>query len=207
MAISLMTVGQKITAAILNSIINVVNQTALNGIIPTSVAGTGVTVSPNGSITITNGTIMSVNGVFSGSYDNYRITWTSSTRSATNSLAFRLRAAGTDLTTSTYDYVRGVDAGTTRTVTSSSAATTVPIDNGIAVGMTSNGVIDLFGPALTTPTTANVQSASIASSAASSVQTGFTNESAASYDGFSISMTSPNTFSGIVRVYGYNNLT
>ena len=207
MVISLIGVGKSITAALLNQIITASNQTAMTGLVPTSVAGTGVTVAPGGAITITNGTSMSVNGVFSGTFDNYRITWTSSTRSSTNSLGFRLRAAGTDLTAATYDFVRGVDSGTTRAVTSSSATTSPPIDLGIAAGMTSNGVVDLFGPALVAPTTAQVQATLLSASVMSSSQVGFVAESTAAYDGFTIAVTSPNTWSGVVRVYGYNNLT
>ena len=206
MAISLMTVGQKITAAILNSIINVVNQTALNGIIPTSVAGTGVTVSPNGLVTFTNASSVSLNGVFSGSYDNYRVTWNSSTRTASVSTGFQLRAAGTNLSSATYDYVKGLDSGTTRSVTSSSSNTNFPIDHGVAAGQTSNGVMDIFSPAATTAATGTIQASVLASSACYSTQVSFANEATASYDGFTLSVSS-GTFSGVIRVYGYNNLT
>lgn len=206
MAISLFTVGQKITAAILNAIINAVNQTAMTGIIPTSVAGTGVTVSPNGKVTFTNASTVSLNGVFSGSYDNYRITWNSSTRSAAVSAAFRLRNAGVDTTGSTYDYAKGVDSGTTRQVTSSSSNTNFPIDHGIAASILSNGVMDIFGPALTGAVTGTVQCAVLASSACYSVQISFANETTTTFDGFTMSVSS-GTWSGVVRVYGYNTLT
>jgi hypothetical protein len=206
LVISLMTVAQKLTAPIMNQIIGAVNQIALNGIVPASVAGTGVTVSPNGVVTFTNASTVSLNGVFSGSFDNYRVTWNSSTRSAAVSAGFKLRAAGTDLTSSTYDYVKGVDSGTARSVTSSSSNGNFPIDHGIAAAETSNGVMDIFAPALVSATTGTIQSSVLASSACYSTQVSFANESAASYDGFSLSVSS-GTWSGTVRVYGYNNLT
>ena len=205
MAISPIGVGGKILASLINQLVTAANQTALSGIIPTSVAGTGVTVSPNGVVTFTNATTVSLDGVFSGSFDNYRVTWNSSTRSAAVSTGFRLRAAGSDLTSATYDYVKGLDSGTTRCVTSSSN-TNFPIDHGAAAGQTSNGVMDIFGPALTGGTTGTIQAAVLASSACYSTQVSFANESAASYDGFTLSVSS-GTWSGSVHVYGYNNLT
>lgn len=206
MAISPIGVGGKILASLINQLVTAANQTALSGIIPTSVAGTGVTVSPNGVVTFTNASTVSLNGVFSGSYDNYRVTWNSPTRSAAVSTAFRLRAAGTDLASATYDYVKGLDSGTTRTVSSSSSNTNFPIDHGAAAGQASNGVMDIFSPALGTGTTGTIQASALASSACYSTQISFANESTASYDGFTLSVSS-GTFSGTVRVYGYNNLT
>ena len=206
MAISLMAVGQKITAAILNQVITASNQTAMTGIVPTSVAGTGVTVSPNGKVTFTNASSVSLNGVFSGSYDNYRVTWNSPTRSAAVSTAFRLRNAGVDATGTSYDYVKGVDSGTARSVTSSAANTNFPIDHGIAASILSNGVMDIFGPALSGAVTGVVNCAVLASSACYSTQISFANELTSTFDGFTMFLTS-GTFSGPVRVYGYNSLT
>lgn len=206
MAISLMAVGQKITAAILNQVITASNQTAMTGIVPTSVAGTGVTVSPNGAVTFTNASSVSLNGVFSGTFDNYRVTWNSPTRSAAVSTGFRLRGAGTDLTSATYDYVKGLDSGTTRSISSSSSNPNFPIDHGAAAGEASNGVMDIFSPALTASTTGTIQASILASSACYSTQISFANETTASYDGFTL-LVSSGTFSGTVRVYGYNNLT
>lgn len=206
MVIPLFAVGQKITASLLNSIIGGVNQTALSGIVPTSVAGTGVTVSPNGKVTFTNASSVSLNGVFSGSFDNYRITWNSPTRTAAVSTAFRLRNAGVDATGTSYDYVKGVDSGTSRSVTGSSSNTNFPIDHGIAASILSNGVMDIFGPALTGSVTGVINCAVLASSACYSTQISFANELTSTFDGFTMFLTS-GTWSGTLRVYGYNTLT
>lgn len=207
MVISLMTVGQKLTAAIMNQIIGAVNQTALTGIIPTSVAGTGVTMSPDGSVTATNAASVSLNGVFSGTYDNYRIVFNSTTRSAANTLYLRLRQAGTDIATATTNYSRGYDSGTTRTVNQVSAATSAPLDVGNAVGQTSDGYLDMFGPAKGSYTAAAGIAVVAAGTTITTLTTGFQNSTTSSSDGFTILLGGGGTFSATIRVYGYNNLT
>lgn len=206
MPVPTVAVGGKITAVEQNLIVGGVNGVALQGIIPTSVAGTGVTLSAGGAVTFTGATTVSLNGVFTGQFDNYRVTWNSPTRSAAVSTGFRLRGAGTDLTSATYDYVKGLDSGTTRSISSSSSNPNFPIDHGAAAGEASNGVMDIFSPALTASTTGTIQASILASSACYSTQISFANETTASYDGFTL-LVSSGTFSGTVRVYGYNNLT
>lgn len=208
MVIPLMSVGQKLTAAIVNQIIGGVNQTALAGIAPTSVAGTGVTASANGVVTFTNATAVSLNGVLSGTYDNYRITWSSSTRSQNVGLYFRLRQAGTDVSTATYDWVQQTASGTTSSVASSSSATGARIDNGVAIAQRSSGVFDLFGPALSGQATlGTVQASVLSASALTSFNTSLACETTTSSDGITIYAGGTSTFSGVLRVYGYNNLT
>jgi hypothetical protein len=205
--ISLIGVGGKIKASLLNQLITQVNGIALTGIVPTAVSGSGVTVSPNGKVTFTNATVVALDGVFSGTYSNYRITWNSPTRSASGSTQFHLRQGGTDFGAN-YDYVKGVDSGTTRSVSSSSAASAIPLDQGVIAGQTSDGVLDLFGPASGSYTTGTAQSAVLASSALYSCQVAFANEQPTVFDGFSLyGLTSGQTWSGTVRVYGYNTLT
>lgn len=75
-------------------------------IYPTSVAGTGVTLL-GGQVSFSAATSVSVNGCFTSVYENYRIVISCTTASATNNHYFRLRSAGTDTSTSTYQYVYG----------------------------------------------------------------------------------------------------
>lgn len=207
MVISFIAVGDKIKASIINKLIAAVNGTALNGIVPTSVIGAGVTVTPNGQVTFSNATYVGIDGVFSGSYSNYRITFDSTTRSGSGSIQLRLRAAGTEATAN-YDYVKGYDAGTSRTVSSSSSGGAIPLDQGIAAGQISDGVIDLFGPALTQYTSGTSQSAVLSGSTLTSVQVAFALESTTAYDGLGLYILGgTQTFSGYVRVYGYNTLS
>lgn len=204
MAISFVSVGGKITASLINKLIAVVNGTALNGIIPTNV--TGGTVTANGAVTFTNSSSVSLDGVFSGSYDNYRITVTSTTRSASSGVNFRLRQGGTDMTTATYDWVRTNSAGTAVTVASSSAGTASPLDQGVAAGQSAWVAMDIFGPALAQTTGASSLTSILASGGLTSLQVSMANETAASSDGFTLYPLA-GTWSGTIRVYGYNNLT
>ena len=67
MAISLVTVGGKITAAITNAIIGQVNAQGMTSVTATTVAGTGVSTGSGGSVVMVAATSATANGVFSGS--------------------------------------------------------------------------------------------------------------------------------------------
>lgn len=206
MAISLVAVGQKITAALMNQVIGQVNGIALIGIKPTSVAGTGVTVSNNGSVTFTNATTVSLNGVFTGTYDNYRIVWNSSTRSSNNTMYFRLRQAGTDISTTTYAFNKGYDTGTARVVQQNTAQNMAALDIAAGIGQTSDGYTDIFGPANGGYTTGTGLCFVWVGGVPYTITTGFYNSTATGSDGISF-FPSAGTWSGTIRVYGYNNLT
>ena len=74
-------------------------------ITPTSVAGTGVTLS-GGAVSFSASSTVSVNGCFTSTYDNYRVVWSldPSDNASTN---MRLRASGADITTSNYNWSEG----------------------------------------------------------------------------------------------------
>ena len=73
-------------------------------IVPTSIAATGGSgsISATGAVGFTSASAISLNGSFSSTYDHYRIILNISTNSAGGYLNLRLRASGTDLTTSDY---------------------------------------------------------------------------------------------------------
>ena len=118
------------------------NSAGLDLITPTSVAGSGVTLS-GGAVSFSGSTSVSVNGCFTSTYANYRII-ISGVCNAFSALDARLRLAGTDSTTSY----------TSQTLRAS--ATTVSAATGITNGanvaaintLQSIVVIDLAGPAL-----------------------------------------------------------
>ena len=72
-------------------------------ITPTSVAGSGVTLS-GGEVTFSAATTISVNGVFTATYDNYRMVWESSLAASEDSLQIRMRLAGTDNSSANYTF-------------------------------------------------------------------------------------------------------
>jgi hypothetical protein len=110
----LVKVAQGLTAAILNGIIDRVNRQALTGIVPGSVDSGGgtVTVAANGMISFTNATNVFVSQAFTGDFANYRFVWNSSTRSAAQSIQFRHTTGGTEWTSPTYAWLRRQDQGT-----------------------------------------------------------------------------------------------
>lgn len=81
-------------------------------IVPTSVSGSGVSVSASGKVTFTSATNISVNDCFSSTYDNYLIVLRGTTTSGSG-YDYRLRSSGTDNSTaSSYVYQRFEASGT-----------------------------------------------------------------------------------------------
>src|SRR4051812_23277948 len=103
MALSLATVGGKITAALWNAVVALVNKQGLTSVIPTSVAGSGVAVGAAGVVTFTAATVVNINGCFTSSYDSYLVVVDVPTTSATLTITGVFRLAGTDVTTANYD--------------------------------------------------------------------------------------------------------
>ena len=83
-------------------------------ITPTSVAGSGVTLS-GGQVSFSAATAVSVNGCFTSAYENYVIELSITSLSASAGINLRYRAAGSDTTTSTYNYAQS-RAGRTSTI-------------------------------------------------------------------------------------------
>ena len=201
MAISLVTVGGKITAAIQNAIIGQVNAQGLTRIVPASVAGTGVSVGSGGIVMFTAAASVSVNGCFTTSYDNYRVVMNIASRSVVAEGSLRWRVAGADASTANYQYTRGYDTASARTVASASAQIQSQIDVGGGQG---DVVVDVFAPALAT-TTRVVGSGN---GNAVTTQYSYTVTSlfglTTAFDGFTYYMASGN-MTGTLRIYGYNN--
>jgi hypothetical protein len=206
MALSLATIGAKITAAFVNLIIAVVNQQGLTGIIPTSataVSGTA-TLGAAGKVTFSAATTVSLNGCFTSAYENYAIILTTTAVSAAVDINVRLRLAGTDNTTaSSYTYVRGYDLTSARTV-ATPAAGTLWVCGAISTNyQTRTEEITLFGPALAVVTTGRGKGMSGSTLTASDY--GWYHNQTVAYDGITFYPTS-GTMTGTVRVYGWNNL-
>jgi hypothetical protein len=211
MAIPFIAVFGKITASLINQLIAGVNGVAFSGVIPASVAGTGVTVSPGGKITFTNATSVTVIGVFTGSYDNYRVSWNVPTQTANSDLAMRVNTAGVDDTSANYNYNRGFFRGSDGTANDqmTTAASQWLLTVGANSTQTNDGYMDLYGPALARYTAGQGQATVYYSSLPQmyTTITGLRHNATASWDGFSIYPASGGTISGTIRVYGYNNLT
>ena len=200
MAISLVTVGGKITAAIQNAIIGLVNAQGMTGVVPTSVAGTGVTVGVSGKVTFSGSATISVNGCFTGTYDNYRIMLVVATSSGAASINFNVRSVGTDLTTGTYLAAVQQFSSATPTYTYSTTATTVSVSRTNGAAQASGTVLEVLSPYLAQYTTinSNGNDGTVSNAAWGAAR------NTTSYDGFTIS-TGAVTLNGTLRIYGYNN--
>lgn len=182
--------------------------TLKNGLVvmtPSSVvaAGTGssASIDADGSVVFSSCTSLSLNGVFTSSYDNYMITLRSSSSNAARSYKFRLRASGTDNSTansyaSQYVEVSGASA-------SSSRATGNEGVFGYSNDTLRSGVsVFIFGPQLAQPTV--LRSVGVSAYLNSFLFSyASTHNQSTSYDGISI-YDSSGTLSGLLTVFGFN---
>ena len=156
---------------------------------------------------ITGVSSQSVNDVFSATYENYRIVITADSSLASTDAQFRLRVSGADNTSANYVYDRGqaTQSAAFFGVTSGTGAAATTWNWGAHSGLYSSVcVIDLFRPFATDNTGGFANSYYVdALSNHASVFSGFLSTVTTSYTGFTI-FPGGGTFSGNVRVYGYN---
>ena len=203
MALSLATVGAKITAAFMNLIVAEVNKQGHTAIIPTSVAGTGVTVGASGKVSFTASTSISLNGIFTSTYDHYKVE-IYTTASSTAVLRVVLRSAGTDATAANYDYTllyaNSATPGSATVAANANWALNASISSTV---MKHN--LELTNPFLASMTTAIGRSVAYASAVAPLIGNfGGGHRLSTSYDGLTFT-TSTGSLTGTIRVYGYNN--
>lgn len=205
MALSLASVGQKITATFINLIVAQVNKQGITSVVPTSVAGTGVTVGASGKVSFTASSSVSLNGCFTSNFDNYRVTLEVPTVSATLTITGVLRASGTNDTAANYDLE--VLQGTSATAAAAAAAAQASWGlNGGVTGTIHDITLELKRPALALPTygteiamvTQNPQTAPGVAIRAIS------HRSSTAYDGITFTFTG-GTGTGVARVFGWNN--
>jgi hypothetical protein len=176
-----------------------------NGLIlltPTSIAysGTSATISANGSVSFVSCSPLSLNGVFSADYDNYRIvTWT--TGSYASTLIMRLRASGTDTSSGYTNQIMDVYNSTidSRRDSSVTAFGFGPVSTYNRAGQ----IIDIYGPSLSQPTAARCVSSGPWSSGYPGyiIDAACTQSSSTSFDGFTI-YPGGGVMTGRVAVYG-----
>ena len=205
MALSLASVGQKITATFMNLIIAQVNAQGYTAVIPTSVAGTGVTLGAAGKVTFSASTAVSVNGCFTSTYDNYLIVVDISATSANSIPQFRLRLAGTDASGAT-DYYSNSLVGSGASTAAAAFSTNLGYIATASLRETS-GELRLFEPALAAPTRWTVTSMQHATTPVIQVGVfGGRHNLSTAYDGITIYPSTGN-ITGTFRIYGYNNNT
>ncbi len=182
------------------------NMPGLNIIIPTSVAGTGVSVSSGGAVTVTAATAASINGCFTSRFANYLVVMDCTT-SAASGIDVTLRAAGTNATTA-YDNQRFIIQNATATAAQSLNSSAIITAGGIGIiGARISGQMTVMGPAVAAATAGEVQTTitpNPMTTSAGKYVGGFLHRTATAYDGISFTPGAGN-ITGTIRVYGYNN--
>lgn len=167
-------------------------------IVPTSVSGTGVSVSSSGKVTFTSSTSISVNGVFSSTYDNYLIVVGGGTiATGAETLSIRFRVSGTDATGSNYAEQNlfassGVSAGRGTSMDTGNVA-------GWWTPLRSAFHLYVYGPALAQPTAWRSVTVTTDGNAAIRDHAG-THSLSTAYDGFTLRC--PNAITSKLTVYG-----
>ena len=178
-------------------------------ITPTSVAvgsGTGSS-SGNGLVTFSGASSISLNGVFSATYNNYRIILSPDAASTTLNITARLRIAGTDVTTAASYQQENLQASDTTVSAAADTSQTLwfVIDNYSGTyPFYAAATMELQRPFLTKKKTMISNSVYVvAAGAFRTKQAGHTQESTSACDGFSI-VCSTGNIGGTISVYGYS---
>jgi hypothetical protein len=146
------------------------------------------------------GATLFIDGCFTSTYNNYMITFQSTSVTTTGSFMFKLRASGTANSTN-YNY-GGFQYYTTIAATTQQNASDTSMLFSAASGTSyTYNTIQLSNPAVAQPTPIMVDSTSWYSNYAGASIRGFHNVSTA-YDGFQITSNTGATITGTLRVYG-----
>ena len=172
---------------------------------PTSIANTGGSASVSGgAVTFTGVTSISLNGVFTSDYENYRIIIPITSTSSVYQLVFlRLRVAGSDITTSTYDYVQHYQNSSNVTGSTGGNSQTAWRIGYTGTAQRVASVLDVLSPA-TTNRSRYINLATYIDSLPQQEQESGQQTNTSAQDGFSFYAGS-GTITGTVRVYGYQD--
>jgi hypothetical protein len=170
-------------------------------IVPSSVAvgsGSG-SANANGAVTFTGASSVSLNDVFSATYDNYKIILKITSAAAGNpDITMRLRIGGADNSTSNYAYQAIVGTyGASAIAGGSTGNSSFPIGG---VSTVFNMSVDLISPFLTESTI--VLGSTLSQGAAGAFNGSF--RATTSFDSFSFIASSSN-ITGTISVYGYRD--
>lgn len=207
MALPLVAVGAKITAAIANAIINMINSVGGIMIVPTVTSCTpalSAVASTNGLVTFTSSTVISLDTLFTSTYLNHEIDldYQSDGASATATFVFRTTAPA-DVTTATYDVTELL--GRNATASSSTTAGSNSFLLGSLANKLTKGSLKLANVAVATETTGFFLGGSHADPAVSSIANGvqlryMTQRDDTAFGGMTITFSSACT--GTIRVRG-----
>lgn len=150
MSLSLAAIGAKVTAAIANAIIGMVNAQYGTLVIPT-VSGAGASVSALGKITLAACSSVTISNCFSGANDNAEMIYNLGSGSATSvNVSMQLAAVGVPDTGGDYDYEIHFFNAATSSPSGLAAQTSAPMTPLAEPQL--DGVIKFFGAPLSVKT-------------------------------------------------------
>jgi hypothetical protein len=174
---------------------------------PTSVAvgGGTATINTDGSVSFSAVTsTLSLNGVFTADYANYLVMWYCQLATTAGDQGFRLRAAGSD-SSSSYTYQRMSADSTTIAGARTTGASYAQFGWGGSTADTSRncGTITLFGPQQATQTTGHASTQS-GYNTFTVAEFGWNHSPDTSYDGFTwlVNTLLGGNMTGLITVYG-----
>jgi hypothetical protein len=175
----------------------------LHLITPTSIVSSGSgnssSIGANGAVTFSSCVELSLNGVFSSTYDNYQIVIRMSQSSAATDPLFYYRANGTDdATFNSYTYQELTATGTSVSGYRGTASFGFLIDSNNT--LRGGAVMFVYGPYLTQPTVSRSLGVGTTSSAVAHDVANSHSQSTA-YDGITFRAQTGN-ISGLLTVYG-----
>ena len=170
-------------------------------ITPTSVAGTGVTLS-GGQVTFTAATTVSVNGCFTSTYDNYMMFLNVPSASGNADFNYRMRLAGTDASGANYSYAYMNVASAFAGVRTLNATSGLLGGYGASMGHTT---VTVQMPALAQRTGMRAIGNAGTGAAYQLYDLGATHDVATAYDGISILASGGANITGTLRIYGLRN--
>ena len=179
----------------------------LTQIIPPTVSISGGTATANslGTISFTAATSISLNNVFSSTYNAYRVLlYVPSTATASGGINLRYRVGGADNSSALYTASVGL-ARSTGTLQNNSGAGTTAMGLGAFVASADNiisAVLDIHAPNLASRTLGNFMYHGSDATSAMGYYGSFYHSSNISFDGFTL-YTSAGNITGTVSVYGY----
>lgn len=164
--------------------------------------GSSATINDGGSVTFSSASTLSLNNVFSSTYDNYIIDVRHQGGNSDSQFLMRMRNVGTDDSSANYVYQYLVADGSTAGGARSTAQTSMRL---VCTGDSTGGdAIYIYGPYLAQPTAARNVNMQPRSAGASTriLDQAATHAVSSSYDGFTLIPNGAVTFSGLIKVYG-----
>jgi hypothetical protein len=174
-------------------------------VIPASVTTSSGSASINtttGVVTFTGVTALNINGAFSSAYNHYKILHVSSGSSVNAQVGLNLRASGVNYTTANQrsHALYYSASGGPQNAGGSESATYLTVGWVQGAANTLNAInMDFYNPFNTTQTT---YTSNFTSYVSGTVGGGV--PTTTQYDGFSVTVGSPTTYSGTVEIFGYN---